>query len=26
VDSAMHHKAFDGTWKDFESLGGVVIS
>jgi hypothetical protein len=26
VDSAMHHKAFDGTWKDFESLGGVVLS
>ncbi len=24
VDSAMHHKAFDGTWHDFESLGGVL--
>ncbi|NUR95186.1 MAG: Zn-dependent exopeptidase M28 [Kribbellaceae bacterium] len=21
VDSALHHKAFDGTWHDFESLG-----
>jgi len=26
TDSAMHHKAFDGTWHDFESLGGVVLS
>jgi Zn-dependent M28 family amino/carboxypeptidase len=26
VDSAMHHKAFDGTWNDFESLGGVVLT
>ncbi|WP_433167318.1 M20/M25/M40 family metallo-hydrolase [Kribbella sp. CA-247076] len=26
TDSALHHKAFDGTWKDFESLGGVVLS
>ncbi len=26
MDSAMHHKAFDGTWKDFESLGGVVLN
>ncbi|TDD13405.1 Zn-dependent exopeptidase M28 [Kribbella turkmenica] len=26
TDSAMHHKAFDGTWKEFESLGGVVLS
>jgi hypothetical protein len=24
VESAMHHKAFDGTWHDFESLGGVL--
>lgn len=24
MDSALHHKAFDGTWHDFESLGGVV--
>ncbi|MFI5693534.1 M20/M25/M40 family metallo-hydrolase [Kribbella sp. NPDC051586] len=26
VDSALHHKAFDGSWHDFESLGGVVLS
>jgi hypothetical protein len=26
MDSALHHKAFDGTWNDFESLGGVVPS
>ncbi|WP_432890497.1 M20/M25/M40 family metallo-hydrolase [Kribbella sp. CA-245084] len=26
MDSALHHKAFDGTWHDFESLGGIVIS
>jgi len=25
MDSAVHHKAFDGTWHDFESLGGVVL-
>jgi hypothetical protein len=25
-DSAVHHKAFDGSWHDFESLGGVVLS
>jgi hypothetical protein len=24
VESAMHHKAYDGTWHDFESLGGVL--
>ncbi|WUJ68156.1 M28 family metallopeptidase [Kribbella soli] len=24
LDSALHHKAFDGTWHDFESLGGIV--
>jgi hypothetical protein len=26
MDSALHHKAYDGSWKDFESLGGVVLS
>lgn len=26
MDSALHHKAFDGTWHDFESLGGVVLN
>jgi len=26
MDSALHHKAFDGTWNDFESLGGVVLN
>jgi len=26
LDSALHHKAFDGTWHDYESLGGVVLS
>ena len=26
MDSAVHHKAYDGSWKDFESLGGVVLS
>ncbi|TDW75124.1 M28 family metallopeptidase [Kribbella pratensis] len=26
MDSAVHHKAFDGTWHDFESLGGIVLS
>ena len=26
MDSALHHKAFDGAWQDFESLGGVVLS
>jgi hypothetical protein len=26
TDSALHHKAFDGTWHDFESLGGGVLS
>jgi Zn-dependent M28 family amino/carboxypeptidase len=26
MDSAVHHKAFDGSWHDFESLGGVVLS
>ncbi|MEU4197352.1 M20/M25/M40 family metallo-hydrolase [Kribbella sp. NPDC026611] len=26
MDSALHHQAFDGTWKDVESLGGVVLS
>lgn len=26
TDSALHHKAFDGSWHDFESLGGVVLS
>ncbi|MGW7685191.1 M20/M25/M40 family metallo-hydrolase [Kribbella sp. NPDC054772] len=26
TDSALHHKAYDGTWHDFESLGGVVLS
>jgi len=26
MDSALHHKAFDGAWSDFESLGGVVLS
>jgi len=26
TDSALYHKAFDGTWHDFESLGGVVLS
>jgi hypothetical protein len=26
MDSAVHHKAFDGLWKDFESLGGTVLS
>ncbi|MER7244863.1 M20/M25/M40 family metallo-hydrolase [Kribbella sp. NPDC000426] len=25
TDSALHHKAFDGAWQDFESLGGVVL-
>ena len=25
-DSALHHKAYDGTWHDFESLGGVVLN
>jgi hypothetical protein len=25
TDSAVHHKAFDGAWHEFESLGGVVI-
>ena len=24
MDSALHHKAFDGSWHDFESLGGVL--
>jgi hypothetical protein len=24
MDSALHHKAYDGTWQDFESLGGAV--
>jgi len=26
MDSAVHHKAYDGSWKDFESQGGVVLS
>ncbi|TCC50845.1 Zn-dependent exopeptidase M28 [Kribbella capetownensis] len=26
MDSALHHKAFDGSWHDFESLGGVVLN
>lgn len=26
TDSALHHKAFDGTWHDFETLGGGVLS
>lgn len=26
LDSAVHHKAFDGSWDEFESLGGVVLS
>jgi hypothetical protein len=26
MDSALYHKAFDGTWHDVESLGGVVLS
>ncbi|MEV0284440.1 M20/M25/M40 family metallo-hydrolase [Kribbella sp. NPDC050820] len=26
MDSATHHKAYDGTWHDFESLGGVVLT
>ncbi|NIK61120.1 M28 family metallopeptidase [Kribbella shirazensis] len=26
MDSALRHKAYDGTWHDFESLGGVVLS
>ncbi|MGY4771521.1 M20/M25/M40 family metallo-hydrolase [Kribbella sp. CWNU-51] len=26
MDSALYHKAFDGTWHDYESLGGVVLS
>lgn len=26
MDSALHHKAFDGSWHDFESLGGVVLT
>ncbi len=26
TDSALYHKAFDGSWQDFESLGGVVLS
>ncbi|TDW23985.1 M28 family metallopeptidase [Kribbella kalugense] len=26
TDSALHHKAFDGSWHDFESLGGGVLN
>ncbi|MEV0794445.1 M20/M25/M40 family metallo-hydrolase [Kribbella sp. NPDC050459] len=26
TDSALTHKPFDGSWHDFESLGGVVLS
>jgi len=26
MDSALYHKAFDGSWHDYESLGGVVLS
>jgi len=26
TDSALQHKAFDGSWHDVESLGGVVLS
>jgi Zn-dependent M28 family amino/carboxypeptidase len=25
TDSALQHKAFDGTWHEFESLGGVLL-
>ncbi|MFF0345975.1 M20/M25/M40 family metallo-hydrolase [Kribbella sp. NPDC004875] len=25
TDSALHHKAYDGAWHDFENLGGVVL-
>lgn len=24
TDSGLHHKTYDGTWHDFESLGGVI--
>jgi hypothetical protein len=26
MDSALYHKAYDGNWHDYESLGGVVLS
>ncbi|MFG1905425.1 M20/M25/M40 family metallo-hydrolase [Kribbella sp. NPDC048928] len=26
MDSALHHKPFDGAWHDFETLGGGVLS
>ena len=26
MDSALYHKAYDGSWHDYESLGGVVLS
>jgi hypothetical protein len=24
ADAALHHRAYDGAWHDFESLGGVI--